>query len=286
MKKAATENRLKLIELVHCAIKEKLVSGKLLNLLKEWLAQDKKNEETCIKIRSELSDLVAKGTNNQSILDMYSLQASFFETSVWIIGGDGWAYDIGFGGLDHVIATGEDVNILVLDTEVYSNTGGQASKSTPMGAIAKFASAGKETHKKDLGAIFMTYPNVFVAKVSLGANMQATIKAFKEAYEHKGPSIIIAYSPCINHGGNMSETPSNERDAVMSGYFPTYSYNNNNLTIIPPMMAKDYSEYTSKQSRFFTLRKVSEGRYNELTSKASEFTKLRFEKLVNLSKKA
>lgn len=285
MKKAAKANRLKLETLIKVAIKQKLVNGKLLTLFKSWLEMDKKTEEIAIAIRAMLSDLVSKGEQNPVIKDIYSLQAALFETSVWIIGGDGWAYDIGYGGLDHVVASGEDVNILVLDTEVYSNTGGQASKSTPMGAVAKFASAGKETHKKDLGAMLRCYPNVMVAQVSLGANMQGTIGAFKDAYNHKGPSVIIAYSPCINHGGNMSETPSNEREAVMSGYFPTYTYKDGVLAVIPPMMVTEYSSYTSKQSRFFTLKKVSEERYNTLTRGASEFAKKRYENLSNLSKK-
>ncbi len=285
MKKAATSNRQKLENLVRVALSQKLVNGKLASLLRTWIAETKKQESTALEIRALLSDTIAKGENNPTIKDMYSLQSSFFETSVWIIGGDGWAYDIGFGGLDHVVATGEDVNILILDTEVYSNTGGQASKSTPMGAVAKFASSGKETHKKDLGKMLMTYPNTFVAQVSLGANMQATIKAFKDAYDHKGPSVIIAYSPCINHGGNMSETPSNQRDAVMSGYFPTYSFKDGKLEIIPPVMVQPYESYTSKQSRFFTLKKISEERYNTLSSDASTFAKQRFENLMNLSKK-
>ena len=285
MKKAATSNRQKLENLVNAAVSQKLVSGKLLTLFKTWLSENKKQETTALSIRAMLSDLIERGEENPTIKDIYSLQSAFFETSVWIVGGDGWAYDIGFGGLDHVVATGEDVNILVLDTEVYSNTGGQASKSTPMGAVAKFASSGKETHKKDLGKMLMQYPNTFVAQVSLGANMQATIKAFKDAYEHKGPSVIIAYSPCINHGGNMSETPSNEREAVMSGYFPTYSCKNGQVSVIPPVMVQPYESYTGKQSRFFTLKKVSEGRYNELSTKASEFAKQRFENLMNMSKK-
>lgn len=146
------------------------------------------------------------------------------DKSVWIIGGDGWAYDIGFGGLDHVLASGENVNVLVLDTEVYSNTGGQCSKATPRAATAKFAVSGKKQPKKDLGRIFTTYGNIYVASISLGANMMQTIKAFKEAEEFNGPSIIIAYSPCIAHGINMKQTPQEEKLAVDSGYWPLYRY--------------------------------------------------------------
>jgi len=147
--------------------------------------------------------------------------------SVWIFGGDGWAYDIGYGGLDHVIASGEDVNILVLDTEVYSNTGGQASKSTPVGAVAKFAASGKKIRKKDLGMMAMTYGYVYVAQVAMGANQSQYLKAVREAEAYPGPSVIIAYAPCINHGirAGMSKTQHQEKLAVESGYWHLYRYN-------------------------------------------------------------
>ena len=147
--------------------------------------------------------------------------------SQWIIGGDGWAYDIGFGGLDHVIASGEDVNILVLDTEVYSNTGGQSSKSTPVGAVAKFASAGKRIRKKDLGAIAMTYGYVYVAQVSIGANQNQLLQVIREAEAYNGPSLVIAYAPCINHGikGGMTRTQTIGKEAVASGYWHLWHYN-------------------------------------------------------------
>ena len=153
-----------------------------------------------------------------------SLSGDLVRKGVWIIGGDGWAYDIGFGGLDQVLSSGRNVNILVLDTEVYSNTGGQASKSTPRGAVAKFAAAGKTTGKKDLGAIARSYGNVFVAQVSMGANDAQTIKAFLEADAWPGPSLIIAYATCIAHGIDMSKSMSHQKDAVKSGYWPLYRY--------------------------------------------------------------
>ncbi len=145
-------------------------------------------------------------------------------TSVWIVGGDGWAYDIGFGGLDHVLAAGRNVNILVLDTEVYSNTGGQASKSTPRGAVAKFAAGGKPTTKKDLGMIAMAYGNVYVAQVALGANNTQTVKAFMEAEAFEGPSMLLAYSQCIAHGIDMATGMTHQKEAVDSGYWPLYRY--------------------------------------------------------------
>jgi pyruvate-ferredoxin/flavodoxin oxidoreductase len=144
--------------------------------------------------------------------------------SLWIVGGDGWAYDIGYGGLDHVLASNRKVNVLVLDTEVYSNTGGQQSKATPMGAVAKFASAGKETAKKDLGLLAMTYGHVYVASVAMQARSHQTIKAFREAEAHPGPSLIIAHSPCIAHGYDLVHSPAQQRRAINSGAWPLYRF--------------------------------------------------------------
>src|SRR4029077_9577446 len=144
--------------------------------------------------------------------------------TVWIVGGDGWAYDIGYGGLDHVLASGQNVNILVLDTEVYSNTGGQASKSTPKGAVAKFAAGGKAQQKKDLALLAMTYGNVYVARIAMGASDSQTLKAFIEAESHDGPSLIIAYSHCIAHGIDMSKGINKKKLAVDSGCWPLYRY--------------------------------------------------------------
>jgi len=147
--------------------------------------------------------------------------------SQWIIGGDGWAYDIGFGGLDHVIASGKNVNILVLDTEIYSNTGGQASKSTPVGAVAKFAASGKRVRKKDLGMIAATYGYVYVAQIAMGANQAQTLKAIREAEAFDGPSVIIAYSPCISHGllAGMGKAQDEQQRAVECGYWHLYRFN-------------------------------------------------------------
>ncbi len=147
--------------------------------------------------------------------------------SQWIIGGDGWAYDIGFGGLDHVLASGADVNALVMDTEVYSNTGGQSSKATQAGTVAKFAASGKDTVKKDLALMMMTYGYVYVAQISMGANMNHTLKVMLEAERYPGPSLVIAYSPCINHGikTGMGTSISQEKFAVDSGYWHLFRYN-------------------------------------------------------------
>lgn len=183
--------------------------------------------DEAIVAQQELSKLLVaeKNTSNPLLKKIVELRDYFVDKSVWIFGGDGWAYDIGFGGLDHVVSTNKNVNILVMDTEVYSNTGGQASKSTPIGAVAKFATDGMRSGKKNLGFMCMSYGNVYVASISMGANRSQTLKAFQEAEAWNGPSIILAYSPCINHGINMMKSQVEQKRAVESGYFPLYRYN-------------------------------------------------------------
>ena len=151
----------------------------------------------------------------------------YTKKSVWIFGGDGWGYDIGYGGLDHVLASGADINVLLMDTEVYSNTGGQSSKATPLGAVAQFAAAGKRIGKKDLGRMAMTYGYVYVASIAMGADKQQTLKAFREAEAYKGPSLIMAYCPCINQGikKGLGCSQLEEKAAVEIGYWPLYRYN-------------------------------------------------------------
>jgi pyruvate-ferredoxin/flavodoxin oxidoreductase len=164
------------------------------------------------------------GEHADDAAQLAALAGDLLRRGVWIMGGDGWAYDIGYGGLDQVLSSGRNVNILVLDTEVYSNTGGQSSKATPRGAVAKFAAAGKSTGKKDLGAVARSYGNVFVAQVAMGANDAQTIKALLEADAWPGTSLVIAYSTCIAHGIDMSKSMSHQKDAVKSGYWPLYRY--------------------------------------------------------------
>ena len=177
--------------------------------------------------------------------------------SVWIIGGDGWAYDIGYGGLDHVLAMGQDVNVLVLDTEVYSNTGGQASKSSPTGAVAKFAAAGKRTKKKDLGMMAMSYGYVYVAQVCMGADANQLVKAVAEAEAYHGPSLIIAYSPCINHGINMGFSQAEAKKAVQAGYWPLYRFNPEAEGTKFSLDSKDptasYQDFIKSENRYATL---------------------------------
>jgi pyruvate-ferredoxin/flavodoxin oxidoreductase len=184
------------------------------------------NETDLATQRELVSELKAKlaGRNEPEARDLLSVADALVKKSVWIVGGDGWAYDIGYGGLDHVLASGQNVNILVLDTEVYSNTGGQASKATPMGAVAKFAAGGKATAKKDLGLTAMRYSNVYVAQIAMGANDTHTVKAFLEAEAHPGPSLIISYGHCIAHGIDMAKGMTQQKLAVDSGYWPLYRF--------------------------------------------------------------
>jgi len=205
--------------------------------------------------------------------------------SVWIIGGDGWAYDIGFGGLDHVLASDADVNLLVLDTEVYSNTGGQASKATPSGAIAKFAAGGMPNNKKDLGAIAMNYDHVYVAQVAIGADMNQTLKAFKEAEAHKGPSLIIAYSTCINHGIDMSQGMKVMKNAVECGYWTLYR-RDPKVGLVIDSKAPDtdkYIQFLQSENRYKALEGIDPKAAKALFEqgkKAAEERHKRYEKLA------
>ena len=193
---------------------------------------------------------------------------------VWIIGGDGWAYDIGFGGVDQVLSSGRNVNILVLDTEVYSNTGGQSSKATPRGAVAKFAAAGKGTAKKDLGAIARSYGNVYVAQVSMGANDQQTTKALLEADAWPGPSLVIAYSTCIAHGIDMTKSMTHQKDAVKSGYWPLYRFHPSEIEGGKPFKLDStkpsipIADFVATETRFAVLQRTHPERAAELAALA------------------
>jgi pyruvate-ferredoxin/flavodoxin oxidoreductase len=191
----------------------------------EWIANKEKATES--KVASEKVLAVLNNETHAIAPEIIALEQYLVKKSVWIIGGDGWAYDIGYGGLDHVLASGEDVNVLVVDTEVYSNTGGQSSKSTPIAAVAKFAASGKRTRKKDLGMMAMSYGYVYVAQVAMGSSQNQFLKALKEAESYPGPSLIIAYSPCINHGlrVGMGQSQMEEENAVKSGYWSLFRYN-------------------------------------------------------------
>jgi pyruvate-ferredoxin/flavodoxin oxidoreductase len=212
--------------------------------------------------------------------------------SVWIHGGDGWAYDIGYGGLDHVLASGANVNVLVMDTEVYSNTGGQASKATPMGAVAQFAAGGKQMPKKDLAMISMTYGNIYIAKVSM-ANPGQVVKAMLEADAYDGPSLIIAYSHCIAHGINMTTAVDGCKEAVNSGYWPLFRFDprlvaegKNPLQLDSKAPTISFEDFAGKQNRFRMLKKANPEQAEELMEASAKDFAARFDlyqKLADLS---
>ncbi|NCP86449.1 MAG: pyruvate:ferredoxin (flavodoxin) oxidoreductase [Anaerolineae bacterium CG_4_9_14_3_um_filter_57_17] len=233
---------------------------------------------------SILKEQLAKLKNDTKAKDLLSLADILVKKSVWIFGGDGWAYDIGYGGLDHVLASGRNVNVMVLDTEVYSNTGGQASKSTPLGAVAKFAMAGKGTAKKDLGLIAMSYGYVYVARIAMGASDQQTLKAVLEAEAFDGPSLIIAYSHCIAHGIDMSKGLEQQKLAVQSGHWPLYRYNpalatqgQNPLQIDSKEPSISLDQYVYNETRYRMLLQSDEQRAELLLKEAQHNVKTHWE---------
>ncbi len=218
-------------------------------------------------------DKYAKECGCDTIKKIKELEDYFTDKSVWIIGGDGWANDIGYGGIDHVLAQGQNVNILVLDTEVYSNTGGQASKSTPTGAVAKFATGGKRTYKKNMALMSMSYGYVYVASVALGADRAQTLKAFQEAEAYNGPSIIFAYAPCIAHGIDMSKTQTEQKRAVEAGYFPLFRYNPEAevpFTWDAKEPKADYQEFIRSEGRYKSLLKTNPEAAEDLYAQAQK----------------
>jgi len=264
----------------------------LQELLKKYLENQKsiKNGRDC---KNEIIKLVKKSKSN-GIKELLKYEDDIINKSVWIIGGDGWAYDIGYGGLDHVLASQENVNILVLDTEVYSNTGGQSSKSSQTGSIAKFAASGKKTAKKDLAAIAMAYQNVYVAQVAMGANPNQVIKALQEAESYDGPSIIIAYSPCIEHGikGGLMNHQQTEKKAVECGYFPIYRYDprleddgKNPLVIdCAEPNFKKFKDFVATEIRFSQLPIINPEHAEELIDLSRKYAEKRYNRLKNMSK--
>lgn len=241
--------------------------------------------------RLVVNDLVdaVKASENTGIKALLDYQQDLVGKSVWIIGGDGWAYDIGYGGLDHVIANNLNVNILVLDTEVYSNTGGQSSKSSQAGSIAKFAASGKKTAKKDLGQIAMTYNNCYVASISMGANRVQTIKALREAEAFDGPSLVIAYSPCIEHGikGGLSNHQATQKRAVECGYVTLYRYNpENEKSLIIDSKAPKFElfrDFVLNETRFNQLTNINPDQAEMLLEKTALDAEKRYKRLVQLS---
>jgi pyruvate-ferredoxin/flavodoxin oxidoreductase len=238
----------------------------------EIVAQRDRVDELRTGLRGALAPTDGDAPNGEAAdaRRLLAVAGNLVREGVWIIGGDGWAYDIGFGGLDQVLSSGRNVNVLVLDTEVYSNTGGQASKSTPRGAVAKFAAAGKATGKKDLGAIARAYGNVYVAQVSMGANELQTTKALLEADAWPGPSLVIAYSTCIAHGIDMSKSMSHQKDAVKSGYWPLYRFHPSEIADGQPFKLDSHKpsipvrDFVATETRFAILERTHPERAREL----------------------
>ncbi len=266
-------------------------SEELKGVMNEWI-ENRKSSDKSAEVTARLLPLL-EACGCDTCKEILAMKDFLVKKSQWIIGGDGWGYDIGFGGVDHVLASGEDVNILIVDTEVYSNTGGQSSKATPVGAVAKFASAGKRIRKKDIGAIAMTYGYVYVAQVSIGANQNQLLQVLREAEAYHGPSLVIAYAPCINHGikGGMTRTPSVGKEAVECGYWHLWRYN-------PELEAKgenpfkldskepDWSKFQAfinKEVRYTSLTKAFPTEAAELFKAAEENAKWRYNNYVRLS---
>lgn len=245
----------------------------------EWL-KNPNDTKTCLNLVSNF--------DYSEAMQLERIKNYIMPKTIWILGGDGWAYDIGYGGLDHVLASGENINILVLDTEVYSNTGGQTSKSTRSGAVAKFAPSGKTGKKKDLARIFMSYEDVYVAQISLGGNMQQAINALTEAANYNGPSIVIAYAPCITHGikSGMKDSINEEKLAVQSGYFPIFRYNPTDgifkLDYKNPNFDK-YDELLENENRYAILKNINKTHAEELLKQNKEAAIKRFSYYKNMS---
>lgn len=262
-------------------------------LTNDILRATQKDEADIFEQRERVEKLkeVLKNSTLKNKDYILSLVDYLVKKSVWIFGGDGWAYDIGYGGLDHVLATGKNVNVLVMDTEVYSNTGGQMSKATPMGAVAKFAANGRPLGKKDLGLLAMGYGHVYVAKVAMGANDTHTLKVLMEAEQYDGPSLIIAYSPCIAHGYNMKYMAAQQKLAVEAGhwhlyrYHPENLYNNKNPFMMDSKIPKKaLSEYMGNEMRFKILEKIDPKRAKDLSSLAQEQANDKYNQYNQLAK--
>lgn len=278
------QKREKLAELMEQALQTEL-EPQLKEAFTQWL-KDKDDGEAAktatAKVRAALEK--ADSTENHLLQEIKAKQDFLIKRSVWSVGGDGWAYDIGYGGLDHVLASGEDINIFVMDTELYSNTGGQSSKATPTGSVAKFAAAGKSVRKKDLGLMAMSYGYVYVAQIAMGANMNQTMKAILEAESYPGPSLIIGYAPCISHGikSGMGTSMMQEKKAVEAGYWHLYRYNpalraqgKNPFILDSKDPAQDFQDFITGEVRYTQLKNVFPERADTLFELAEQHAKER-----------
>jgi pyruvate-ferredoxin/flavodoxin oxidoreductase len=264
-------------------------------VFEEWLENKNdgdKSKVTAEKVYAILDKDLGNAEANALLAKIAESKDYLVKKSVWIFGGDGWAYDIGFGGLDHVLASGEDVNVFVFDTEVYSNTGGQSSKATPTAAVAKFAASGKRVKKKDLGHIAMTYGYVYVAQVAMGADKNQLMKAITEAEAYNGPSLIIGYAPCINHGikVGMGKSQAQEKKAVEAGYWHLYRFNpllkeagKNPFVLDSKEPKADFKEFLMSEVRYASLAKSFPDIAESLFEKAAEDAKDRYESYKQLA---
>ncbi|MDD4420501.1 MAG: pyruvate:ferredoxin (flavodoxin) oxidoreductase [Bacteroidales bacterium] len=281
-----------LVKRVEEAIADANTSAEVKELMQKWL-DNKDNVEIAKEVAAKLVPMI-EGCKNPACQAVYEYKDCFIPRSQWIIGGDGWGYDIGYGGLDHVLASGENVNVLVVDTEVYSNTGGQSSKATPAGAVAKFATSGKKIRKKDLGMMAMSYGYVYVAQVATGSSQAQYLKAIQEAEAYNGPSLIIAYAPCINHGlkAGMGHSQLEEKKAVECGYWHLYRFNPNvpagtnpfTLDSKEPDWSK-FQDFIKGEVRYASLVKTFPKEADELFKLTEEFAKLRYDGYKKLSGK-
>lgn len=297
MRLAVDSNRRQLLDNIEWLLKVGTTPGLTEALVRSqelWDSVTDEAKKAAKKVKEALPEALLKASKETKpiIEKIIELQDYIVDKSVWSFGGDGWAYDIGYGGLDHVLASNRNVNVLVLDTEVYSNTGGQASKATPTGSVAKFASAGKRTKKKDLGLMAMSYGYVYVANVAMGANPNQCIKAFIEAESYSGPSLIIAYSPCINHGIDMSKTQAEEKLAVETGYWMLYRYNpllskegKNPLILDSKEPKLEYQQFLNNEIRYRTLVQQYPEIAKQLFKQAAEEAKERYETYKKLAEK-
>lgn len=275
MRLAVDQNRDTLKTYVSKVLENEKTPADLKAALEEAMSHFNEKSEEAVAAQNRAKEAIAKYADSPcpDLAKVRELQDYFTDKSVWIIGGDGWANDIGYGGIDHVLAQNQNVNILVLDTEVYSNTGGQASKSTPTGAVAKFATGGKKTYKKNMGLMSMSYGYVYVASVALGADRAQTLKAFQEAEAYNGPSIIFAYAPCIAHGIDMSKTQTEQKRAVEAGYFPLYRYNPEAevpFTWDAKEPKADYQEFIRSEGRYKSLLKTNPEAAEDLYAQAQK----------------
>ncbi|NIA17400.1 MAG: pyruvate:ferredoxin (flavodoxin) oxidoreductase, partial [Planctomycetes bacterium] len=282
------------LELLGRAVEKGCVEKQLAEAIKEAATANDPAQTAIEQQRKRIEDLKTQcGKESCDVCKQLLVVADYLvRKSVWALGGDGWAYDIGYGGVDHVLASGKNVNVLVLDTEVYSNTGGQMSKSTPRGAVAQFAAAGKPMAKKDMGLLAMTYGDIYVAKVAMGANPNQTVKAFIEAEAYDGPSLILAYSHCIAHGFNLTNGYAHQAQAVASGYWPLYRFNpelksqgKNPLQLDSKAPTADFAEYAYSETRYRTLKDSKPELAAKLMSQAKNDVSEKFklmEQLANL----